>query len=90
MRTTLLIPALFFILNVQAQTKVLFLGNSFTYTFDVPALFNGFATAAGISVTIDQNTQAGMAVADEQITGHVNDPVSQSKITSQQWDYIVV
>lgn len=90
MRATLLISVLFISLITNAQTKVLFLGNSFTYTFDVPALFSGLASSAGISVTIDQNTQAGMAVADEQIVGHVNDAVSQSKINSQQWDYVVV
>lgn len=73
-----------------AQTKILFLGNSFTYTYDVPGLFQGLANAAGIPVLIDQNTQAGMAVANEQVTGHINSSVSQNKITSQQWDYIVV
>lgn len=79
-----------FIQNIYSQTKVLFLGNSFTYTYDVPALFNGLANSAGIPVIIDENTQAGMAVADEQIVGHVNDATSQAKINSQQWDYIVV
>ncbi|MES2592628.1 MAG: T9SS type A sorting domain-containing protein [Bacteroidota bacterium] len=90
MRSILFISTLLFVQNIYSQTKVLFLGNSFTYTFDVPALFGGLANAAGISVTIDQNTQAGIAVADEQIVGHVNDPTSQSKINSQQWDYVVV
>lgn len=75
---------------VQAQTKVLFLGNSFTYTYNVNTLFAGFCSSAGIPVTVDINAQAGMAVADEQIVGHVNDPTSQSKINSVNWDYIVV
>jgi hypothetical protein len=74
----------------NAQTKVLFLGNSFTYTYDIPTLFEGFANSAGISVTVDERTTAGIAVADEQITGHINDGLSQSKITAQQWDYIIV
>ena len=73
-----------------AQTKVLFLGNSFTYMYDVPALFTGLASAAGISVYVDQNTQAGMAVANESITGHAYDAVSQAKIVAEDWDYIVV
>ncbi|MCE9538422.1 MAG: hypothetical protein K8R85_04280, partial [Bacteroidetes bacterium] len=90
MRSTILILALFFSVITNAQTKVLFLGNSFTFTYDVPALFSGLASSAGISVSIDQNTQAGMAVADEQIVGHVNDGTSQTKINSQQWDYVVV
>jgi len=73
-----------------AQTKVLFLGNSFTYMYDVPALFAGMASSAGISVFVDENTQAGMAVANESIIGHASDAVSQAKIVSQDWDYIVV
>ena len=73
-----------------AQTKVLFLGNSFTYMYDVPALFAGLASSAGISVFVDENTQAGMAVANESIIGHAYDAVSQAKIVSQNWDYVVV
>ena len=37
----------------NAQTKVLFLGNSFTYTYDIPTLFEGLANSAGISVSVD-------------------------------------
>ena len=74
----------------EAQTKVLFLGNSFTYMYDVPTLFAGLASSAGISVFVDENTQAGMAVANESIIGHASDATSQAKIVSQDWDYIVV
>jgi len=80
----------FISLNSIAQTKVLFLGNSFTYTYDIPTLFAGFANEAGISVFIDEKTEAGMAVADEQIVGHANDANSQAKISSQNWDFIVI
>ena len=75
----------------HAQTKkVLFLGNSFTYTFDIPNLFLQMANNAGASVFVDSYTQAGIAVANEQITGHINDPLAQAKITAQPWDYVVV
>ncbi len=80
-----------FAFATQAQTKVLFLGNSFTYAYNIPGLFHSLSTSAGISVFVDVNAQSGMAVADEGgITGHANDPVSQAKIVSQKWDYIVV
>ena len=75
---------------VRAQTKVLFLGNSFTYTYDIPTLFENMASNTGQSVFVDQYTQPGIAVYDDQVTGHINDPAAQSKITSQQWDFIVV
>jgi len=92
MKKLILFVLLFFtvIVPLWSQTKVLFLGNSFTYTYDIPGLFSGLSSAGGFSVFVDENTQAGMAVANEQITGHINDPISQAKIISQQWDYIVV
>lgn len=77
----------------NAQTKVLFLGNSFTYTYDIPTLFEGLANSAGISVSVDERTTAGIAVYDQAsqgLLGHINDSQSQSKISSQNWDYIVV
>lgn len=85
-----IIAGILFGFQGTAQTKVLFLGNSFTYMYDVPALFAGLASSAGISVFVDENTQAGMAVANESITGHAFDAVSQAKIVSQDWDYVVV
>lgn len=79
------------IIDVNAQTtKVLFLGNSFTFTFDIPELFKQLSISAGMPVFVDKYSQAGMAVANEQIIGHINDPISQAKIASQQWDYVVV
>ncbi len=93
MKTRIFLLAVHFCFFTVAfsQTKVLFLGNSFTsYYYSVPTLFSGMAAAAGYSVTVDSRTKPGMAVADEQMIGHANDPTTQAKIASQQWDYIVV
>ena len=93
----IILISLFFFLSinslVNAQTKVLFLGNSFTYTYDIPSLFEGLANSAGISVFVDERTTAGIAVYDQPnqgLYGHINDNLSQSKIASKQWDYVVV
>ena len=86
---TLLIVLFSSIANGQ-QTKVLFLGNSFTYTYDIPDLFNDLAVNAGEDVFIDEYVQAGIAVYDDQVTGHVNDPAAQAKISSEQWDFIII
>ncbi len=48
------------------------------------------ATNAGVSVLVDSYTKAGIAVANEQITGHINDALAQAKISSQLWDFVVV
>ena len=91
MKIKLLIILTLSITLLNAQTKkVLFLGNSFTYTYDIPNLFNQLATNAGFSVLVDSYTQAGIAVANEQVTGHINDPLAQAKISSQPWDFVVV
>jgi len=93
MKKNILFITMLFIafVNSLAQTKVLFLGNSFTkYVYNVPAMFSSMASAAGISVTVDSRTQPGMAVATEQMAGHIVDATSQNKINAQNWDYIVV
>lgn len=77
--------------SVKAQTtKILFLGNSFTYTYDTPSLFEGLANSGGFNVVVDEFTAPGIAVYDDQVLGHINNTTAQSKITSQQWDYIIV
>lgn len=75
---------------IAQSKKVLFLGNSFTYTFDIPNLFNQLAVSAGVPVIVDSYTQSGIAVANEQVTGHINDAAAQAKISSQLWDFVVV
>jgi Secretion system C-terminal sorting domain/Domain of unknown function (DUF4886) len=88
-----IITALFMLVSsfVHGQTtKVLFLGNSFTYTYDIPSLFEGMASNAGESILVDEYTQAGIAVYDDQVQGHINDASAQAKISSEQWDYVVV
>ena len=49
-------------------TKVLFIGNSFTFYSDIPSLFGKIATAAGVDVVVDSVTQGSWTLtkfADE-------------------------
>lgn len=92
-KTLLLFVTTLTLSSIYAQTKVLFLGNSFTYTYDIPTLFEGFANSAGISVFVDERTAAGIAVYDDPNnvpSGHASSSVSLAKIQSQQWDYVIV
>lgn len=75
-----------FIFNGYSQTKVLFIGNSFTnYAYSVPGMFNGFAISAGISIQSDFNAPGGYTVLQ-----HTTNATTQNKITSKKWDYVVV
>lgn len=72
--------------NAYSQTKVLFLGNSFTnYVYSVPAMFNGMATTAGITTQVDYNAPGGYTVLQ-----HTTNSTTQAKIVSKKWDYVVV
>ncbi len=65
--------------------SVLFLGNSYTYTNDVPGTFKNLAASAGKSVFTDNYTPGG-----KQLSQHYSDATTASKINSKQWDYVVL
>ena len=74
------------LLTSIAQTdSILFLGNSYTYTADVPGTFKSLAISGGKSVYIDSYAPGG-----KQLSQHYVDPTSQAKIASHQWDYVVL
>lgn len=69
-----------------AQTdSILFLGNSYTYTQDVPGLLNSITSSKGKSLFIDTYTPGG-----KQLSQHYSDPTSISKINAHQWDFVVL
>lgn len=73
-------------------TKVLFIGNSFTATFDVPQLVKGFADAAGLPTVIASHMPGGISVADvsQGTMAHMNNPMVFDLIRSNDWDYVVL
>lgn len=89
--TTIMKIALTFALSIYqiisfAQTdSILFLGNSYTYTQDVPGLLNSVANSKGKTLFIDQYTPGG-----KQLSQHYSDATSLQKINSHQWDYVVL
>lgn len=72
--------------GVEAQpSKILWLGNSYTYVNDLPAMFRDLALSGGDSVVYDANTPGGYT-----LQGHATNPTSIQKIYSQKWDYVIV
>lgn len=92
----LLLPTLIFLSHIFTYaadtTKVLFIGNSFTATFDVPQLVKGFADAAGMPIVIASHMPGGISVADvsQGTMAHMNNPVVFDLIRSNNWDYVVL
>ncbi len=71
-------------------TRVLFIGNSFTYVSDVPGLAKGFATAAGFPMKYLMHAPGGISVGDtaQGTEAHMNNPTVFSLIRSDNWDYV--
>ena len=93
MKRSLFILFLFSFYHTIAQTdttRVLFIGNSFTYTYDVPTLVQGLATAAGLPLKFVMHAPGGISVGDtsQGTSAHMNNPVVFDLIRSDNWDYV--
>jgi Secretion system C-terminal sorting domain len=90
-----LILSLFFLVPLQASalsdtTKVLFIGNSFTYTYNMPALVQGLADAAGLPFKFVMYAPGGISVGDtaQGTSAHMNNPLVFDLIRSDNWDFV--
>ena len=78
----LLIP----ILSLSQQTKeVLFIGNSYIYSNNLPSLIHGIALSFGDTLIYDSNTPGGAT-----FNMHSTNQQTLSKINQQQWDFVVL
>jgi hypothetical protein len=69
----------------QDSLSVLFIGNSYTYVNDLPAVFNNLTTSLSDIATIDSKTNGGFTFQN-----HLDDPATHVKIGSKKWDYVVL
>ncbi|PZF70894.1 DUF4886 domain-containing protein [Taibaiella soli] len=67
------------------KRKVLFIGNSYMYTNDLPGVLQQLAASMGDTLEYDQNTVGGQT-----LEGHSTDNTTISKIFSQPWDIVVL
>lgn len=75
-----------FVTNVCAQqTRVLFLGNSYTQVNNLPVLLQDLALSRGDSITVDSNTPGGFT-----LQGHSTNATSLAKINAGNYDYVVL
>jgi hypothetical protein len=69
----------------QDSVSVLFIGNSYIYTNDLPNTFKNLALSLGDITTIDSKTNGGYTFQNQ-----VNDPLTFQKIHSKPWDYVIL
>jgi PKD repeat protein len=71
---------------IQAQqTRILFLGNSYTYVNDLPGTLNQLALSLGDSIYYESNCPGGYMLLQ-----HCTDPTSLAKLNTPGWDYVVI
>ena len=69
----------------QSHYKALFIGNSYTYVNDLPAMTAALALSAGDTLTYDGNTPGGHTLFN-----HTTNATSLSKIEQGIWDFVVL
>jgi hypothetical protein len=67
------------------ELRVLFIGNSHTFTNDLPALARELACDAGTKLITDQSTPGGV-----DLNQHAASPDTLAKIDAQPWDFVVM
>ena len=72
------------LLHAQSK-KVLFIGNSYTGSNNLPQLTRDLALSAGDTLIYDAHTPGGAT-----LSAHAGNPGAISKIFSDQWDHVVI
>jgi hypothetical protein len=69
----------------EQKIGILFVGNSLTYTNNLPKLVKQFAKQKGISIKTEMLALANYALVD-----HLNDGEIQTKIKKENFDFVIV
>lgn len=72
-------------LPTQAQTSVLFIGNSYIYSNDLPNTFRQLALSLGETVTVQSSAPGGYTLYQ-----HSTYAPTLDAINAQQWDFVVM
>lgn len=80
--------------SAQAEdtTRVLFIGNSFTFFNSMPQLFEQLALQGNHPVKIMQHTPGGVSVGDisQGSMAHMNNPIVYQYLRNYKWDFLVL
>lgn len=71
--------------QVEGETSVLFIGNSYTFYNDMPVLVKEIAHSFNRNLHVDTVVNGG-----KNIKFHANQPKTFEKIESRKWDYVVI
>lgn len=78
--------------KAQDTTRILFIGNSFTFYNNMPDMVKALADSAKIKVITGMHAPGGVSVGDtaQGTMAHMNNPVLFAMIRSKKWDVVVI
>ncbi|MDB4655400.1 T9SS type A sorting domain-containing protein [Flavobacteriales bacterium] len=82
---TLLLAFVFSVCATAQQTSVLFVGNSYIYTQNLPGTLYNLALAGGDTIYHESSTPGGYT-----LQGHSTNSTTLTKIASRDWDFVVL
>jgi len=71
--------------TAQGPSRILFIGNSYTFYNDMPEMFADMARSVGYNLQVDTLAKGGAKLSD-----HAKSMVTQRKLEREQWDYVVL
>jgi len=71
--------------NEADTLRILFIGNSHTFTNDLPGTFAELARAGGHAVSVDSSAKGGYTLEQ-----HIADGDTQDKLNSGPWDFVIL
>jgi len=76
--------------SADDTTRVLFIGNSFTFRYDIPTLVKNMANEAGFPMKVAMHAISSMSVGDTSkgTQAHMFNPEVYDLIRSDEWDYV--
>jgi hypothetical protein len=72
-------------LNISAPCRLLFIGNSYTYVNNLPAMFARLARAGGRTAETGILAEGGATLAD-----HIASPETEKALSSARWNVVVL
>lgn len=86
MKKIILLLTIIVSINLQAQPKkILFVGNSYVYTNNLPLVLYNLALSNGDTIIYDSSVPGGYTFLQ-----HTTNATTLSKINAQAWDYVVL
>lgn len=82
---TLLLVASVFFLSAQTTRKVLFVGNSYIYTNDLPNMIKTLALGCGDTLDYSQSTPGGCTFQN-----HLSNSTTMGYVNAGGWDHVVL